>query len=403
MRRPCLMGEMLGEVVGSFLLVLFGTGSVAVAVLTGAHQGLWQVATVWGFAIGLTIYSVGAVSGAHLNPAVTLPMAIFRPALFSWRKVVPYISAQMVGGVLASLLLLGLYGATCAHFEATKGIVRGAPGSQLSAMWFGEYFPNPGVYGTDAAAFAQVPALTGFLGEMVGTALLVFFIMALTDKCNKLAPIAGNLHPFLIGFVVAVIISIEAPLTQAGLNPMRDFAPRLVSYFAGWGKIAIPGPRGCEWWLYILAPLVGGVLGGGVYRLLVQPYQAGERVAAGGDPRECSLYGCGPSPLRRRGGMVGGIAIGMGEATPVTVRVFVDNPQQPSAVAQTALSRVQAAASRLAGVSVEVLGLNSDEAIVAGAAVEPTVVVEDLVIATGQAPAAGHVIRAVAAIRGEMG
>ena len=81
-------------------------------------------------------------------------------------------------------------------------------------------------------------------GELIGAALLVYFIMALTDKCNKLAPIRQNFHPFLIGFAVAAIMSIIAPLTQAGLNPMRDFGPRLVAYFAGWGPIAIPGPRG---------------------------------------------------------------------------------------------------------------------------------------------------------------
>ena len=292
MRRPTLVGEMQGEIVGSFLLVFFGTGSVAVAVLTGAHQGLWQVATVWGFAIGLAIYAVGAVSGAHLNPAVTLAMAVFRRDEYPWRKVAPYVTAQMIGGVLASLLLLGMFGATCAHFEAVKGIVRGAPGSQLSGMWFGEYFPNPAIYGTNAVAFAQVGVLGGFIGEMVGTALLLFFIMALTDKCNKLAPLEANLHPFLIGFVVAVIISIVAPLTQAGRNPMRDFAPRLVSYFAGWGAIAIPGPRGCEWWVYILAPLVGGLLGALVYESVIHPHQTGERVAAGEDRSACTLYQC---------------------------------------------------------------------------------------------------------------
>jgi glycerol uptake facilitator protein len=292
MRRPTLRGEMQGEILGSFLLVFFGTGAVAVAVLTGAHQGLWEVATVWGFAIGLAIYAVGAVSGAHLNPAVTLAMAVFRRDEFPWRKVAPYVGAQMVGGVLASALLLGMFGATCSHFEAVRGIVRGAPGSQLSAMWFGEYFPNPAVYGTDGVAFAQVGVLGGFIGEMVGTALLLFFIMALTDKCNKLTPIEANFHPILIGLVVAVIISIVAPLTQAGLNPMRDFAPRLVSYFAGWGAIAIPGPRGCEWWLYILAPLVGGLLGALVYETVIHPHQTGERVAAGEDRSACSLYQC---------------------------------------------------------------------------------------------------------------
>ena len=115
---------------------------------------------------------------------------------------------------------------------------------------------------------------------------------ALTDKCNKLAPIEANLHPFLIGFVVACIISIVAPLTQAGLNPMRDFAPRIVAYFAGWGTIAIPGPRGCEWWLYIVAPLVGGLIGALVYEKLVHPHQTGERVAASEDRTACQLFQC---------------------------------------------------------------------------------------------------------------
>lgn len=294
MRRPSLHGEMMGELVGSFLLVLFGTGSVAVAVLTGAHQGLWQVATVWGFAIGLAIYAVGAVSGAHLNPAVSIAMAVFRGADFPWRKVPPYIAAQFAGGLLASVLLLSIYGGTCAAFETKKGIVRGEPGSQLSAMWFGEYFPNPAVYGTDEAAFAQVSVAGGFAGEMIGTALLVFFIMALTDKCNKLAPIPASFHPFLIGLVVACTIAVLAPVSQAGLNPMRDFAPRLVSYFAGWRSIAIPGPRGCEWWVFIVAPIIGGLLGALVYERLIQPHQTGERVAAGRDPRECVIGGCCP-------------------------------------------------------------------------------------------------------------
>ena len=284
---------MLGEAIGSFVLVFFGTGSVAVAVLTGAHVGLWQVAMVWGFAIGLAIYAVGAVSGAHINPAVTIAMAVFRPDEFPPRSILPYLAAQTVGGILASLLVLSLFAGTCAHFEASHDppIVRGETGSQLSAMWFGEYFPNPAIYGTDPEAFAQVPPAVAFAAEAVGTAFLVFFIMALTDGCNNLAPIEGRMHPFFIGLVVAIIIAIVAPLTQAGLNPMRDFAPRLVSYFAGWGEIAIPGPRGMEWWLYIVAPLLGGLLGAGVYHKCIFPYQVGERVAAG--PPRCPLLEAG--------------------------------------------------------------------------------------------------------------
>ena len=293
MRRRTVRGEMLGEVVGSFLLVFFGTGSVAVAVLTGAYAGLWPVATVWGFAIALAIYTVGAVSGAHLNPAVTVAMAVFRSAEFPARKIGPYICAQMMGGLLASVVLLGLFHGTCVHFEASQEppIVRGEDGSQLSAMWFGEYFPNPAVYGTGPEAMAQVSPAVAFAAEAVGTALLLLFIMALTDGCNNLSPMEGRMHPLLIGFGVAVIISIIAPLTQAGLNPMRDFAPRVVSYFAGWDRIAIPGPRGVEWWLYIVAPLVGGLLGALAYQKVVFPFQVGERVASG--PDRCPLYHTG--------------------------------------------------------------------------------------------------------------
>lgn len=140
------------------------------------------------------------------------------------------------------------------------------PGSQLSAMWFGEYFPNPAVYGTDQAAFALVTPAMAFVAEMLGTAMLVCSIFALTDPRNQAAAVRYRLHPFFIGFTVAAIISVIAPLTQAGLNPARDFAPRLVAYFAGWGRIAIPGPWGCEWWVYILAPLIGSPRGAAIWQ-----------------------------------------------------------------------------------------------------------------------------------------
>jgi len=409
MRQPSLFGQMQGELVGSFLLVFFGTGSVAVAVLTGAHEGLWQVATVWGFAIGLTIYAVGAVSGAHLNPAVSVAMAVFRGHEFPWRRVGPYVAAQMVGGILASLLLLGMFGATCEHFETQHQLVRGQPGSQLSAMWFGEYFPNPAVYGTDATALSQVSVVGGFFGELVGTALLLFFIMALTDKCNKLAPLETNFHPFLIGFVVACIISIVAPLTQAGLNPMRDFAPRLVSYFAGWGAIALPGPRGCEWWVYIVAPLLGGILGAFVYQTLVLPHQTGERIAAGGERSECALFqpgmeglGCCPPGRTSTTPSLADEAPVPNGGPPVQVvayiRLFLADPGNPSGPALAALSRAEAAARRFGGrVGVRLLPLDCAEAQELGAAVEPTVAVGDLVLAAGQPPLAGHLVRALEA------
>jgi len=270
MGTPSLPRMMLAELIGSYILCFFGPGSVAVAVLTGSHQGLWQVASVWGFGIAMAIYATGAISGAHLNPAVTVSMALFRGRDFPAKRIGPYIAAQMVGGVLAAATLYMLFNPTCRVFEAKHNppIVRGEPGSQLSAMWFGEYFPNPAAYGTDEAAFAQVTPGLAFVAEGIGTALLVFFIFALTDRRNGLSPGKFRLEPFFIGFTVAIIIAILAPLTQAGLNPMRDFAPRIVAYFAGWGQIAIPGPRGIDIWVYILAPLIGGPIGAAVHQAL---------------------------------------------------------------------------------------------------------------------------------------
>ena len=261
--EPGLWRAYAGEVVGTFLLVFFGTGAVFVAVLTGALAGLFQVAIVWGVAIGLAIYAVGAVSGAHLNPAVTVAVATYRG--FPRGRVLPYVGCQVLGAFLASAVLFALFSGVLAGFEKDKGITRGQPGSQLSAMVFGEYFPNPAVLGTDDAAFAKVTHAQAFAAEAVGTALLVFFVFALTDDRNAGRP-SGTLFAIFIGLGVSIIIVVVAPLTQACLNPARDFGPRLFSLLAGWGRIAIPGPRGGFFTVYILAPVAGGLIGGAIYR-----------------------------------------------------------------------------------------------------------------------------------------
>ena len=259
----------VAEVVGTYLLVLFGTGAVASAVMTDALQGLWQVAVVWGFGVTLAIYATAAVSGAHLNPAVSLAFAIFRPADFPWSRLVPYWAAQLAGGILAGLTVLAVWGPFIERFEEANDLVRGEPGSQLSAMVFGEYFPNPAAFGTDAEAFDLVSPLGAVGVEALGTAVLVFMIFALTDPRNGGGP-ARYLWPFLIGFTVAALISLFAPITQAAWNPARDFGPRIVAFLAGWEEIAIPGPRN-GFWVYIAGPLIGGSIGAAAYDLLVRP------------------------------------------------------------------------------------------------------------------------------------
>ena len=268
MSEPSLARACAAEAVGTFLMVLFGTGSVAAAVLTGAQMGLWQVAVVWGFGVTLAIYATAAVSGAHLNPAVTLAMAVLRGESFPAGRILPYWGAQLAGAILAGLAVLVTFSPFLDRFEADGGIERGAAGSEASAMVFGQYFPNPAMFGTGREAEALVSPLQAVGIEAFGTAILVFMIFALTEPRNGARP--SWLAPFFIGFTVAVLISLFAPATQAGWNPARDLGPRLVAFAAGWGEIAIPGPRG-GFWIYIVGPLVGGILGGAAYDRLVRP------------------------------------------------------------------------------------------------------------------------------------
>ena len=157
------------------------------------------------------------------------------------------------------------------EFERQHGLLRGGPGSELSAMMFGEYFPNPAVFGSAEDAWRIVSPSSAFIAEMVGTAMLAFLVATVTHDRNTSRP-PSAMGAVIIGLGVAAIISVVAPLTQAGLNPARDFGPRLVAYFLGWDEIAIPGPRNGFFTVYILGPIVGALIGGGIYRLIARRY-----------------------------------------------------------------------------------------------------------------------------------
>lgn len=265
---PSLSRACAAELVGTYILAFFGCGSVMSAVITGAQIGLWQVAVVWGFGITLAIYSTAAVSGAHLNPSVTLSVALRRRDAFPAVRVLPYWASQLIGAFLAAATLYACFNPFIARFEAIHHLVRGQPGSQLSAMIFGEYGPNPAVFGTQTATIALLPPVAVMFIEALGTAILMLFIFALVDRHNRDAP-SGNMAPFFIGFSVAIIISVLAPLTQAGLNPARDLGPRLFALLAGWGTIALPGPNGV-WWAYVVGPFLGGPVGATLYDVVIR-------------------------------------------------------------------------------------------------------------------------------------
>ncbi len=259
--------ETLAEALGTFLLLFIGTMAVAMAVHTGAMT-LWGVAMLWGLAVVLAVYAVGPVSGAHLNPAVTLSMAVFRG--FSWKKVPFYVAGQLFGAFLAPVLVHSLWSGFWAPLAEKLGVSVGAPGSQKMLMVFTCFYPNPGIVGTDVAAWAKVTTAQAFGVEMAATAFLVFIILALTEDRHQGAP-QSNLTPWFVGLTVTALVGVSAPLTMTALNPARDLGPRLFGYWMGYGSIAFPGPRGNEWWLYLLAPSLGALAGGLLYDVLLRP------------------------------------------------------------------------------------------------------------------------------------
>jgi len=253
--------ELVGEALGTFVLVLFGCGSVAVSVLFDAHQGLMQVALAWGIGVTLAIYLTRHLSCAHLNPAVSLAMVV--SGRMSARKIPVYLGAQLAGAVLAGLILYALFAPSIAAYENAHSIVRGTPESIKTAMMFGEFYPNPG-----AKAAVSLPLAIGV--EAFGTFLLVMMIFALTEGCNVGRP-NDALAPVFIGLTVTSIICLVAPLTQAGLNPARDLGPRLVAWLMGWGNAAFPDRVGGFLHVYVFAPVFGGVIAALFFVRVLEP------------------------------------------------------------------------------------------------------------------------------------
>ena len=253
--------EFIGELLGTFILVLFGCGSVAVAVLFDAHQGLMPVALAWGIGVALAIYLTRHLSCAHLNPAVSLAMVV--SGRMSARKLPLYCAAQFAGAILGGIALYTLFAPSIAAYESAHGIVRGMAESVRTGMIFGEYYPNPG-----GTAVVSLPLAIGV--EAFGTFLLVLMIFALTEGCNVGRPDQA-LAPVFIGLTVTSLICLIAPLTQAGLNPARDLGPRLVAMTAGWGSAAFPDQVGGFLYVYVLAPLLGGAVAAGVFVRVLEP------------------------------------------------------------------------------------------------------------------------------------
>lgn len=262
-RKFSYIAEFSGELIGTFILVFFGCGSVAATILFSAHSGLFQIAAIWGIAVALAIYATRHISCAHLNPAVSIAMVVSNR--MASRKLFFYLLGQFFGAFLAAALLYLLFSSSISQYENINGILRGSPDSIKTAMMFGEYYPNPG-----SGSAVIVTTTNAFLAEMVGTFALVFLIFSLTDGCNVGRP-DDSLSPLFIGLSVTIIISIIAPLTQAGLNPARDLSPRIFAYLAGWKEAALPDSHGGFFTVYVLGPVTGGIFAALLFEKIVKP------------------------------------------------------------------------------------------------------------------------------------
>lgn len=249
-----LTGQCIAEFIGTGLILFFGIGCVAAFKLMGASFGQWEISLVWGLAVAMGVYMSAGISGAHLNPAVTL--ALFCFSHFPGRKVLPYMLSQLAGAFCAAALVYLLYQNLFTVYEQTHHMIRGSINSLQLAAIFSTY------------PAAEISVAQAFLVEMVITAVLMALIMALTDDSNGIP--RGPIAPLLIGVLVAIIGAAFGPLTGFALNPARDFGPKLFTNLAGWGQITMTGNRQIPYFLVpIFAPLTGALIGAGLYRLLI--------------------------------------------------------------------------------------------------------------------------------------
>jgi glycerol uptake facilitator protein len=248
--RNSLVGELAAEFAGTLILILFGCGVVAqvVGAALGDHD---SISWAWGLGVTLGVYVAARISGAHLNPAVTVALAVFSG--FSWRKVAPYALAQTAGAFVAALLV---------RWNYTEVLGKADPGHTIKTQGVFSTLPGNGSF--------PVSEMGALRDQIIGTAILLFVIFALTDVLNT--PPGANLGPLLIGLLVVAIGMAFGTDAGYAINPARDFGPRLASFITGYGSAWRDQYGNLYFWVPIVGPLIGGVLGAGGYRLLISRF-----------------------------------------------------------------------------------------------------------------------------------
>jgi len=267
MQRPAALagtfGECIGEFFGTMILILFGDGCVATFALftgLGSFANEWIVIIFgWGLAVMLGIYVTGAISGAHLNPAVTLGLAV--RGKVAWNKVVPYWVAQILGAFVAAAILYFVYHGAIVNMTGAKNVADAVGG----------------VFYTSPKSF--VGTFGAFGDEFIGTALLVGLIFAIVDGRNQ--PVQGNINPLIIGLLIVAIGASFGLNTGYAINPARDFGPRLWMAIVSGG--ASFSANNFYFWIPIVAPLLGGVAGAFIYDFTIGRVIEAKKLMQSGD------------------------------------------------------------------------------------------------------------------------
>ena len=247
----------VAEFIGTLILILLGDGVVAGVLLRNskAENSGWVVITLaWGLAVAIAVYAVGRISGAHINPAVTLGFAATGFAGFSWAPVPIYLAGQFLGAFVGAVLVWLQY---LPHWKETED----------PELKLGVFSTGPAIRNTAA----------NFIAEFIGTALLVFGVMAIVTTLSEtgvgdpsLAAAFGTaVGPLLVGLLVVVIgMSLGGP-TGYAINPARDLGPRIAH-----AVLPIAGKGGSDWgysWIPVVAPIVGGIVGALLFQLTIAP------------------------------------------------------------------------------------------------------------------------------------
>jgi glycerol uptake facilitator protein len=245
-----LVGELAAEFAGTMILILFGCGVVAQVVATEVGE-IQSIHWAWGLGVVFGVYVAGRISGAHLNPAVTVALAVFKG--FAWRKVLPYSLAQTLGAFIAALIVRWNYTEALATFD---------PGNTQKSQGVFSTFPNTALGVSEWGAFRD---------QVIGTAILLFLILAVTDILGT--PPQANMAPFIIGLIVVAIGMAFGADAGYAINPARDFGPRLASFLTGYEDAFTDRTGYPYFWVPIVGPLIGGVVGAGLYQVIVGRFQ----------------------------------------------------------------------------------------------------------------------------------